>query len=385
MKLIHTADLHIGRKLHEASLMEDQAYILERMIDAVREEKPQLLVLAGDIYDKSIPPSEASVLLDTFLTRLAALDIVVCMVSGNHDSSERLDFGSRFFEKSRLYIAGTLRAGLTQVELEDEHGPLTLWLLPFIKPAVVRHVYGEAASSIKSYDEAVRFVLSQQHIDTSRRNILVAHQFVTSGSEGPQTSDSEILSLGGQDNIDVSAFESFDYVALGHIHRPQSMGRPSVRYSGSPLKYSFSEVSHRKGISIVELGRKNEDIVITHRPLVPLRDVREIRGPLAALLEQGRLQGLLAQDYIRAILTDEEEEMDVMERLRSVYPNTLTMSYDNSRTRSESHASVHREILQMDPLSLFERFYTEQNGTPLEGERKNMAVRYLKSVQEEQQ
>lgn len=366
MKLLHIADLHIGKRINEFNMLEDQKYILEQILTIAGREKPDGILIAGDVYDKSQPAVEAVELLDWFLTALTALGQRVFMISGNHDSPQRLSFGSRLLEKNGLHIAGVFDGELQKVRLEDDHGAVNIYMLPFLKPAVVRPFFEQP---INSYDEALQAVVAAGAIDRSERNVLLAHQFVVNGSQQPQQSDSETLSVGGLDHVDVSAFDPFDYVALGHLHRPQSIGRPGVRYAGSPLKYSFSEARHQKSAAILELGPKGR-LAVNQRPLVPLRDLREIKGPIAELLRIGREEGEAAADYIHVTLTDEAEIYDAIGRLREVYTNLMILDFENSRRGQAAFLAggSAAERLAQSPLDLFAAFYCLQNNNELTAE-----------------
>ncbi len=363
MKLLHIADLHIGKRINEFNMLEDQKHILEQILRITAEEKPEGVLISGDVYDKSQPAAEAVELLDWFLTALTALGQPVFMISGNHDSPQRLSFGSRLLEKNGLYIAGVFDGLLQNVRLEDDHGAVNIYLLPFLKPAMVRPFFEQP---IDSYDEALRAVIAAAAVDSSERNVLLAHQFVVNGSQQPQLSDSETVSVGGLDHVDVSAFDSFDYVALGHLHRPQAIGRPGVRYAGSPLKYSFSEARHQKSAVLLELGAKGQ-LAVSQRPLIPLRDLREIKGPIAELLRIGREEKEAAADYIHATLTDEAEIYDAIGQLREVYTNLMLLDFENSRRGQAAFLAggSAAETAAQSPMDLFAAFYQLQNNNEL--------------------
>jgi exonuclease SbcD len=396
MKLLHLADLHIGKRVNEFSMIPDQKYILEQILKITKEEKPDAILIAGDVYDKSQPSAEAVELLDGFLTRLTAMGQPIFIISGNHDSPERLSFGRKIMEKTGLHIAGTFDGSMQKVSLEDAHGPVHIYMLPFLKPAMVRPFFEE---EIESYDQAVAAVISAANINSKERNVLIAHQFVVSGALQPERSESEALSVGGLDSVDASNFSNFDYVALGHLHRAQRMGRDTLRYAGSPLKYSFSEVLHKKSATFIELGAKGEEIAIHELPLEPLRDLREIKGPIKELIRVGREEGLgtaesssevqseegqggelqdepnqerASQDYIRAILTDEEEIYDALGQLRQVYPNLMALELENSRTIQQNTTSLAAsgDMAAKSPLELFAEFYEEQNNNELTPEQR---------------
>lgn len=378
MKLLHIADLHIGKRVNEFNMIDDQKYILEQILRITDEEKPDGILIAGDVYDKSQPSAEAVELLDEFLTKLTALGQPVFMISGNHDSPERLSFGSRIMQKNGLYIAGVFDGVLQKVSLEDKHGIVNIYLLPFLKPAMVKPFFEQP---IESYDQAVRAVISAVEINEQERNILLAHQFVMSGAQQPERSESESLSVGGLDNVDVSAFESFDYVALGHLHRPQRIGRDTVRYAGSPLKYSFSEARHEKSVTLLELGAKDE-LSIHQLPLIPLHDLREIKGPIAELLRIGREEPENAGDYIHATLTDEKEVYDAIGQLRQVYPNLMVLDFENSRTGQAilSQIADSGDIAGKSPMHLFAAFYQMQNNNELTPEQIHVMERIFEQA-----
>jgi len=360
MKLLHIADLHIGKRINEFSMIEDQKYILQEILRLVDEVKPLAILMAGDIYDKSVPAGEAVEVLDEFLTELVARNVQSCIVSGNHDSPERINFGSRIMQKNGVHIAGTFDGKLKQIVVQDEFGPINIYLLPFVKPALVNPYYPD--QNTQSYEEAVNVVVEASQINEQQRNILVAHQFITNGGKEPERSDSETIAIGGLDNIDASVFEAFDYVALGHLHGPQSIGREMIRYAGSPLKYSFSEARQHKSVTVLELGQKNT-LDIQAVPLTPLHDMREIKGPLKELVRVGASLPEVSQDYIRAILTDEDEVYDAIGQLRQVYPNMMRIDFENCRSRqgNDSKTVASGDVARKSPFELFEEFYTKQN------------------------
>jgi len=363
MKLLHTSDLHIGKRVNEFSMIEDQKYILNEMLTIVDEQKPQGILIAGDIYDKGVPSVEAVTLFDWFLTELHRRKLAIFIVSGNHDSSERINFGGRIMEENQIHIAGTFEGKLDKVTLEDAYGPLNIYLMPFIKPAVVRRYYPE--DRIETYQEAVEAILKASDINPLERNILVAHQFITSGGSEPERSDSETISLGGLDNIDASVFDDFDYVALGHIHGPQRIGRDTIRYAGSPLKYSFSEARHIKSVTMVEIGEKG-NVNFTKVPLIPCKVMRVIKGPIEALLDPANYSKANTLDYIHATITNEEEIYDAIGKLRSVYPNIMRLEFENSKTKWNAEAKLAAEnVEQKSAMELFEEFYEKQNNVKM--------------------
>ncbi len=364
MKLIHTSDLHIGKRVNEFSMIEDQEHILQQMLDIIDDQKPDGIMIAGDIYDKSIPTIEAVSLFDWFLTELNKRGLYVFMVSGNHDSSERLDFGGKIMEQNKVYIAGTFEGDLDKVTLEDEHGPLNIYMMPFVKPVLVKSYHPQ----VETYEDAVEAILENANIDFTQRNILIAHQFIISGQRLPEQSESEIISIGGLDHIDASVFDGLDYVALGHLHGPQKIGGDTIRYSGSPLKYSFSEVKQKKSITMVEMDKKGE-VSYQKIPLTPVKDMREIKGDIDKLLDPENYSKANTMDYIRAILTDEEDIYDAIGKMRSVYPNIMRLELENSKTNWNSEAKLSaNNIENKTAMELFQEFYINQNNIPMSEE-----------------
>ena len=334
------------------------------------------MVIAGDVYDKPIPPAEAVELFDHFLVRLSALGIRVLVISGNHDSSERLAFGGRLMTQSGVYFAPVYDGSPLPVTLQDEYGPVDFWLLPFLKPAHVRRFFPEA--EIESYTDALATAIEAMGLDAGRRNVLVTHQFVT----GASRCDSEELSVGGSDNVDAAVLEGFDYVALGHIHGPQQVGKETVRYCGTPLKYSFSEAGHKKSVTVVELGPKGE-VILGTLPLVPLHDMKELRGSYEELTLKSFYSGQpWQQDYLRIILTDEEDIPEAIGRLRVIYPNIMRLDYDNRRTRSQNAADSAQQVEQLSPLQLFAQLYEKQNNQPMSPEQTDFAAGLIEAIWE---
>ena len=370
MKLMHLSDLHIGKRVNEFNMLEDQQHILSQILKTVEQEKPSGILIAGDIYDKSQPSAEAVELLDDFLTKLVAFGQPVFMISGNHDSPERLGFGSRIMKTNGLHIAGVFDGTMQKEALTDEFGPVNIYLLPFLKPALVRPYFEQ---SIESYTDAVQAVITAANIDINERNVLVSHQFVTNGAQQPVRSESESVSVGGLDNVDTSVFDGFDYVALGHLHGPQGIGLDTIRYAGSPLKYSFSEARQKKSITILELGDKN-NVEIRLIPFVPLRNMREIKGPIAELMRAGAEDAVGAHDYIHATITDEEEVYDAIGQLRQIYPNIMNIDFENSRTLQlvSSKTAASGDVAQKSPMELFAEFYQNQNNCEMTPEQIQM-------------
>lgn len=372
MKFLHISDLHIGKRLNELSLIEDQKYILDLIISEAGANKVDAVLIAGDVYDKSVPTTEAVTLFDEFLVGLSALKIPVFVISGNHDSPERLAFGSRLIEASGVYISAVYNGVCEPVTLKDEFGECCIYMLPFVKPATVRRVFPEAG--IEDYTDAVRVAIENMNIDESKRNLLIAHQFVT----GAEKSDSEDISVGGLDNVDASVFSPFDYVALGHIHRPQS-STDRVRYCGTPLKYSFSEAEHKKSLTIVTLKEKG-NVQIEEIPLTPLRDMVCIRGSYAEIMSSGRQDASHRESFVRVTLTDEEEIPDAIAGLRTVYPNIMELRYDNTRTRNIGKVEGTVDINNRSPLDLVSEFYSLRNGKDMSEEQTAIVEKLIEEI-----
>ena len=376
MKLIHLSDLHLGKRVGEVSMLEDQAYILDRVLDIVDGAGPDALLIAGDVYDKSVPSAEAVTLFDDFLCRLARRKLPVLVISGNHDSPERLAFGARLMEGAGVHLSPVYDGNVKPITLTDEHGPVDFWLLPFLKPAHVRRFYPE--ETIDSCTDAVETAIAHMDIDPGRRNVLLCHQFVT----GAATCESEELIVGGTDNVDAAVFDGFDYVALGHLHGPQNVGSSRIRYCGTPLKYSFSEASQYKSVTVAELGEKG-DLTLYTVPLTPRHDMRVIQGTFAQLTAENSDAAGEREDYLHIILTDEEDVPEALGRLRLVYPNILKLSYDNTRTRTSQSVDRAQRVAQKSPLELFEELYETQNNQPMSQEQRDFAQRLIEQLREE--
>lgn len=358
MRLLHCSDLHLGKRVHECSMTEEQRHILKQIASIAVAQQVDGIIIAGDLYDKLVPSIEAVGLLDEFLTSLWEQHLPVYLISGNHDSPERLSFGTQLLEQNDVYLAGVFTGKAQHLSLQDAYGALELYLLPFIKPAVVRSFYPE--ESIETYEDAVRVALSHSDIDPQKRNVLVAHQFVTNNGREPERSDSETLSVGALDQVDVSLFDGFDYVALGHIHGPQKIGRETVRYCGSPLKYSFSEWRHKKSVTIVELKEKGI-VLLEQVPLQPIHDLREIRGTLSSLLQPEVVAQGDPQDYLRVILTDEIPPYDPLGQLRQVYPNLLRLDFERNEAAAMESITAAQDVEEKTIMELFSDFYEMAN------------------------
>lgn len=378
MKFLHLADLHLGKRVNGFSMLEDQAHILRQILAILDDERPDGVLIAGDVYDKSVPSVEAVELLDGFLTELRARGVPVLLISGNHDSPERLAFGGRVMDSCGIHISPVYDGALAPVTLQDAFGPVHVWLLPFVKPAHVRRWFPDA--DIESYTDAVAEAVAHMDIDTAARNVLVTHQFVTGGTR----SGSEELSVGGTDNVDSGVFAPFDYVALGHLHGAQHIGRETIRYAGSPLKYSFSEARQHKSVTVVTLGEKG-DVQVRTVALTPLRELREIRGSYDELTARSFYEHTTYRsDYLHLILTDEQDVFDAMSRLRTIYPYLMTLDYDNARTRAAGGMSVPAETERRTPLELFEALYTRQNHQPMSEVQRAYIAQLMEQIMEVQ-
>lgn len=375
MKFGHIGDLHIGKRVHDFSMLEDQRYILEEMLRIFDEEKVDGVLIAGDVYDKTVPSAEAVQVFDDFITKLAKLEMPIYMISGNHDSAERLAFGAQLFENDGVYISPVYEGEVKKVEVEDVYGTVNIWLLPFLKPATVRHALQR--EDINTYEEGVVAALQGCEIDTEQRNILVAHQFVT----GADRSDSEETSVGGLDNVSAEVFEDFDYVALGHIHRAQKMGRETLRYSGTPLKYSFSEADHKKSVTILELLEKGR-VEIHVVPLVPRRDMRKMRGTYMEVTAKDAYTEENKMDYLQITLTDEEDVPGALQKLRTVYSNLMRLEYDNARTRENREVQAVEAQEQKSELELFEEFYELLNNESMKDEQVEFVEKLIQGLKE---
>ena len=372
MKLIHLSDLHIGKRVNEVSMLGQQDHILTQILEIIDAEAPDAVLVCGDVYDKTVPSAEAVTLFDSFLYRLAQRKQQVFLISGNHDSPERLAFGGRLMAGTGIHLSPVYDGTVTPLTLSDEHGPVRFWLLPFLKPAHVKRFYPD--SGIESYTDACRVAIEHMDLDPTQRNVLLTHQFVT----GSATCDSEELSVGGSDNVDAAVFEAFDYVALGHIHGPQNIGSQRIRYCGTPLKYSFSECAHKKSVTVVQLGEKGS-LTLRTVPLTPLHDLRELRGTYEEVTAKSFYQGTPVEDYLHITLTDEEDVPEAMARLRVIYPNLMKLSYDNTRTRSSCQLEGAVDVQKKSHLELFGELYEQQNGQPMS----DIQTAYLQTLIEE--
>lgn len=357
MRLLHLSDLHLGKRIYNFSMLEDQKYILEEILKIADEEKVTGIIIAGDVYDKPVPSAEAVALFDDFLVKLSERKLNVFVISGNHDSPERIAFGEKLMRHSHVYLSPVYRGVTEPIVLEDEYGKICVYLLPFIKPIHVRHYFEEEL--IEDYTQAMECAISHMNVDKKVRNILVSHQFVT----GAIKSDSEEITVGGLDNVDASVFSPFDYVALGHIHRPQNVGKENIRYCGTPLKYSFSEVEQTKSVTIVDFREKG-NMTISTRKLLPFRDMKKITGYFQDILGDS-LTKRVQEDYVLVTLQDEQDIPNAFGKLATVYPNIMAMQYDNKRTQGTVHITHEESGVLLSPEKLFSAFYETMNHQPL--------------------
>lgn len=371
MKIIHLSDLHLGKRLGEFSLAEDQAFILEQILEIINTEAPDAVIIAGDVYDKTVPPAEAVQLFSDFITDLARRKISCFIISGNHDSAERISFGSEIMSVGRVHLSPVYNGTVTPVSLEDEFGRVNFYMLPFVKPSAVRRCLDN--EELQSYGEAVAAAVEKMDIDKKLRNVLITHQFVT----GAELSESEDISAGGSESVPAEIFSDFDYTALGHIHRPQNIGSEKIRYCGTPLKYSFSEANQQKLVTVVTLGKKNSLDVKTV-PLAPLHDMVELRGSYDELTDKAFLEkGNHGEDYVRIILTDEEDVPDALAKLRLRYHNLMRLDYDNKRTRQNALLPDPEEIEDKPPIELFSEFFELRNNQPMSGEQRSFMEKLI--------
>lgn len=378
---MHLADLHLGKRVNGFSMMEDQEYILNRILEIMEEEQPDGLLIAGDVYDKTIPPAEAVRLMDDFLTAVAAKHVPVFLISGNHDSAERVAFGHQLMQGSGIWISPVYDGTIEHHTLEDRWGEVNIYLIPFLRPSVVRSFFPDA--EIGDYTDALQTIIQELPLDASKRNVVLAHQFVTAAEALPETCDSEQLSVGGLDRVDGSVFSLFDYTALGHLHGPQRVGSETIRYAGSPLKYSFSELHQKKSVTVAELLEKGET-EIRQIPLQARREMIELRGTFEEIMAEARKKGVPQTDYYHVILTDETDVVDALSRLREYYPNIMLLDYDNRRTRSQKEVEQLDRVEERTPGELFAALYEQQNGQEMNPDQKEYLDGLIREIWEEQ-
>lgn len=378
MKFLHISDLHLGKRVNEFSMTEDQEYILTKIINIIDETEVQGVLIAGDVYDKTVPSAEAVELFDNFLVRLSKRGLRVFVISGNHDSAERIAFGGRLMDKSGIYMSPVYNGSVEPISLRDEYGEINIYMLPFIKPQNVKRFFPE--SDITSYTDALKTAVEAMETDTKQRNILITHQFVT----GADRTESEDVSVGGTDNVDAAVFSGFDYVALGHIHRAQKCtGNEYIRYSGTPLKYSFSEAGDKKTVTVIDMKEKGS-ISLELIPLIPKRDMAEIKGNYEELTLKSFWENTsYGEDYMHITLTDEEDVPDALTKLRVIYKNIMKLDYDNKRTRTMNEIGGAENVREKTPLEHFCDFYELQNGQPLSEEQLSFMTELIEKTGED--
>lgn len=373
MKFAHLADLHIGKRLYEYSLIENQREILNQIVELIKKYDVDGVVISGDIYDKSIPPIDAVAIMDEFLSALSELDIFIIIIGGNHDSVARLSFGSRILEKSKVFISPVFNGNIEKVELSDRFGNINFYLLPYIRPINVKRAYDDFSG--ESFTEALKFVIDKISPDKSLRNVLVSHQFVT----GAKKSDSEELYVGGSENVDYTLFDDFDYVALGHLHMPQNVGRETVRYAGTPLKYSFSEISHKKSMTIVNMKEKG-NVEIQEIPLTASWELIELRGTLNELISNSATSSVEKKSYVKITLTDEVLKNDALDILKNFYPYIVSIGYDNSMTRDNNIIQNTKVLEEQDPQQIVEELFVQQNNREMNAVERELIDKLVKKV-----
>ena len=376
MKIMHLSDLHIGKKVNEYSMLQDQIYILKEILRIIDNEKVETVIIAGDVYDRSLPPNEALELFDEFLYQLSSRNVNVFVISGNHDSPERISYGGRMMTENKIFLSPVYDGNVKPISLNDDYGEVNFYLLPFIRPADIRRYFPD--ENIENYTDAVKVAIDNMNVDFSKRNILVTHQFVT----GAELSESEDIIVGGTDNVSGEVFDGFDYVALGHIHREQTVGKDNIRYCGTPLKYSFSEAKHIKSVTILDFKDK-ENIEYSKIPLTPLRDMREIRGTYDELTLKSNYENTNVDDYLHITLTDEEDIPDAIGKLRSIYPNIMKLDYDNLRTRGSGIVDAIENIESKSPFELFADLFKQQNNQDMSEEQEEIMRNLIDKIWEE--
>lgn len=376
MKIMHLSDLHIGKKVNEYSMLQDQIYILKEILQIIDDEKVETVIIAGDVYDRSLPPNEALELFDEFLYQLSGRNVNVFVISGNHDSPERISYGGRMMTENKIFLSPVYDGNVKPITLNDDYGEVNFYLLPFIRPADIRRYFPD--ENIENYTDAVKVAIDNMNVDFNERNILVTHQFVT----GAELSESEDIIVGGTDNVSGEVFDGFDYVALGHIHREQTVGKDNIRYCGTPLKYSFSEAKHIKSVTILDFNDKG-NIEYSKIPLTPFRDMREIRGTYYELTLKSSYESTNTEDYLHITLTDEEDIPDAIGKLRSIYPNIMKLDYDNLRTRGSGTVDAIENIESKSPFELFAELFKQQNNQDMSEEQEEIMRNLIDKIWEE--
>ena len=376
MKIMHLSDLHIGKKVNEYSMLQDQIYILKEILRIIDNEKVETVIIAGDVYDRSLPPNEALELFDEFLYQLSGRNVNVFVISGNHDSPERISYGGRMMTENKIFLSPVYDGNVKPITLNDDYGEVNFYLLPFVRPTDIRRYFPD--ENIENYTDAVKVAIDNMNVDFSERNILVAHQFVT----GAELSESEDIIVGGTDNVSGEVFDGFDYVALGHIHREQTVGKDNIRYCGTPLKYSFSEAKNIKSVTILDFNDKG-NIEYSKIPLTPFRDMREIRGTYYELTLKSSYESTNTEDYLHITLTDEEDIPDAIGKLRSIYPNIMKLDYDNLRTRGSGTVDAIENIESKSPFELFADLFKQQNNQDMSEEQEEIMRNLIDKIWEE--
>lgn len=376
MKIMHLSDLHIGKKVNEYSMLQDQIYILKEILQIIDDEKVETVIIAGDVYDRSLPPNEALELFDEFLYQLSGRNVNVFVISGNHDSPERISYCGRMMTENKIFLSPVYDGNVKPITLNDDYGEVNFYLLPFVRPADIRRYFPD--ENIENYTDAVKVAIDNMNVDFNERNILVTHQFVT----GAELSESEDIIVGGTDNVSGEVFDGFDYVALGHIHREQTVGKDNIRYCGTPLKYSFSEAKHIKSVTILDFNDKG-NIEYSKIPLTPFRDMREIRGTYYELTLKSSYESTNTEDYLHITLTDEEDIPDAIGKLRSIYPNIMKLDYDNLRTRGSGTVDAIENIESKSPFELFAELFKQQNNQDMSEEQEEIMRNLIDKIWEE--
>lgn len=376
MKIMHLSDLHIGKKVNEYSMLQDQIYILKEILQIIDDEKVETVIIAGDVYDRSLPPNEALGLFDEFLYQLSGRNVNVFVISGNHDSPERISYCGRMMTENKIFLSPVYDGNVKPITLNDDYGEVNFYLLPFVRPADIRRYFPD--ENIENYTDAVKVAIDNMNVDFNERNILVTHQFVT----GAELSESEDIIVGGTDNVSGEVFDGFDYVALGHIHREQTVGKDNIRYCGTPLKYSFSEAKHIKSVTILDFNDKG-NIEYSKIPLTPFRDMREIRGTYYELTLKSSYESTNTEDYLHITLTDEDDIPDAIGKLRSIYPNIMKLDYDNLRTRGSGTVDAIENIESKSPFELFAELFKQQNNRDISEEQEEIMRNLIDKIWEE--
>lgn len=373
MRFLHISDLHLGKRVHEFSMLAEQSHILQVIVELAKENKVDAVLISGDIYDKTQPPAEAVELFDSFLTELFTADIAVLAISGNHDAQERISYGNKILSESNVHFSHTFDGSIKSIPFQDEYGTLWVHLLPFLKPLYVRRFFEGVQAG--DYSGAIEAVLGNLDLKEADRHVLLAHQFVVAEGKSPERSESELQMVGGLDSVKASLFSSFDYVALGHLHKAQEAGANYLRYSGSPLKYSFSEIDHEKSAVLIELREKGK-LKIELLPLYAKHDLRYIEGFMDELLDPDFIKEQKKDDYLFVGIKD-EQVVDAMAKLRGVYPNVMSLEFISQKTGGASMSRSFDPQLMESPLQLFEQLYFRQWDKEMSPESKELITKFI--------